>query len=259
MYQFGLKLWSTNDNYVAEAIRLQQLGIYSYIELYAVPGSYDVYISVWKSLKIPFVIHAAHFRDGMNLAKREKEAMNRLLITEARQYADDLKADKIIIHPGIAGDIRETVRQLKQVKDQRILIENKPYHALDDGLICNGTAPEEIALIMDKTGVRFCLDIGHAICSANAHKQEPYAYLRQFLELKPKILHLTDGDINGMRDVHRHFGQGNFDLSRILALLPKEIEITVETEKDRTDRLDDFVADLNVIKNYVSTLEVGVV
>lgn len=251
MYQFGLKLWSTNDNYMVEAVRLHTAGVYSYIELYAVPGSFAAYHQLWAELNIPYVIHAAHFRGGMNLAKKGGEAKNLILIKEAQQFADRLKADKIIVHAGIAGDIRETARQLKQVNDKRILIENKPYHALDDGLICNGTTPAEIKLVMDTANVRFCLDIGHAICSANAHHQEPLAFIDEFINLRPSMYHFTDGDIKGTYDDHRHIAQGNYDIKVLLAKLPPNALMTIETLKASPDNLADFQADIRALKqNY---------
>ena len=36
---FGLKLWSSNENYVKEAVRLFEKGRYQYIELYMLPGT----------------------------------------------------------------------------------------------------------------------------------------------------------------------------------------------------------------------------
>ncbi len=37
--KYGLKLWSTNDYYISEAIRLYKEGFYNYIELFIVPDS----------------------------------------------------------------------------------------------------------------------------------------------------------------------------------------------------------------------------
>lgn len=250
MYRYGLKLWSTNANYIGEASRLYEKGIYQYIELYSVPGSYAEYIGIWKGLKIPFVIHAAHFRGGMNLAKPEAESKNRILIKEAQQFADSLQSDKIIVHPGIDGEINETARQLKLVNDKRILVENKPYHALDDELICNGTSPEEIKLVMETAGVGFCLDIGHAICSANAHRQEQYGFIDKFLKLHPSLYHFTDGDVKAIYDDHRHINQGNYDIKALLARIPANAQLTIETLKASPNSLADFEEDVLALKQY---------
>jgi len=250
MHQYGLKLWSTNMNYIAEAKNLFNEGVYHYIELYIKPGSYDQYIKLWKRINIPFVIHAPHFRDGMNLAKKEKEAENIKLLEEAQKYSDALSANKIIVHPGIDGDIKETAMQLKMINDSRILVENKPYHALDDDLICNGTTPEEIKQVIDTAGVGFCLDIGHAICSANAHGQEIISCIKAFLDLNPIIFHLTDGDNDGVYDKHTHIGQGTYDFREILSLLPTEAMISIETVKDSQDNLNDYAEDVAKLNAY---------
>ncbi len=247
-HKFGLKLWSTNRNYLVEAKKLYDKKIFDYIELYVIPGSCDGYLKLWKDLEIPYVLHAPHFRDGVNLAKKERENDNKKLIGEAQRFADKLGADKIIVHPGIDGDINETARQLKNICDNRILVENKPYHAIGSDLICNGTTPEEIKLVMNEAKVGFCLDIGHAICSAKAHGEEYLSYLREFIALKPAIYHLTDGDVNQFRDEHRHIGQGNYDMGAILKMIPAEAMITIETNKDSNDNLSDFKKDIEVLK-----------
>jgi len=250
MFKYGLKLWSTNMNFIAEAKKLFDKGVYNYIELFVVPDSYDQYIERWKKLPLPYVIHAPHFREGMNLSRKEKEQNNLILMKETQLYADRLKANKIIVHPGIDGTIQETARQLKMINDSRLLVENKPYHALDDNLICNGTTPAEIKYVMTTSRVGFCLDIGHAVCSANAHQQEVKYFMYEFLCLKPAMFHLSDGDHNGVEDKHTHIGQGTYSFREILAALPEEALITVETVKDSKNNLNDYSDDVAKIKAY---------
>lgn len=247
MLKIGLKLWSTNDYYIKEAARLFEEGIYEYIELYAIPNSFDVYSQKWEKLKIPYIIHAPHFKDGMNLAKKENFDLNMKLSKEAVLYADKLGAESIIFHPGIGGDIKETARQIKHLGDERIIIENKPYKAIGSDLNCNGYNIEEIDYIIKNCKVGFCLDIGHAVCSANAQNIDPFEYVSNFLELKPKMYHLSDGDINGIRDKHLHFGDGNFDLEKIISILPSNFTLTLETPKNSKTDLNDFVEDVNKI------------
>lgn len=249
MIQFGLKLWSINKNYIEEAFRLYKEGIYSYIELYAVPDSYNKFIELWKNLDIPYVIHAPHYLGGMNLARREDKNKNFKLIEEVVKFANSLNVKKIIFHPGVAGDIEETVLQLNEIDDNRILIENKPYFSLDGSFVCNGNSPEEIKFIMDMANVGFCLDIGHAICSANASKIEPLDYIKQFIILNPDMYHLTDGDYRGIYDRHDHFGRGTFPIETILSILPHNCFITIETEKDLKDNLFDFIKDIKILRS----------
>ena len=252
VFSYGLKLWSINDNYIPDAVRLFRNGACQYIELFIVPDSYDRWIDQWKRFLdeegVHFIIHAAHFRGGMNLAKKENEAKNMVLIKEAQQFAGHLNADKIIVHPGIVGEISETARQLKKINDKRILVENKPYRALDDGLLCNGSTPEEISFVMREAGVGFCMDIGHAICAANGHGVEPEAFLSKFVSLVPCIYHISDGDKNSVYDSHKHIGEGNFDLRLLLSMIPPGSMITIETEKDTKDNLNDYRNDVSLLR-----------
>lgn len=251
MFRFGLKLWSNNDNYLKEALRLYEKGVYQYIEIYMLPETERKMIDMWKGLNVPYIVHAPHFRQGLNLAKRESTDMNRKLIGETIKFADSLSAENIIVHPGIAGDIKETARQLKEINEPRLLVENKPYYALDDGLICNGATVKEIKFILNNVGIGFCLDIGHAFCTANAIKADPMEYMKEFMEFKPVMYHLTDGDYFSEYDRHDHIGKGSYDIKSILKLIPHGKMITVETVKDAKDTLADFEEDIKAIEAII--------
>lgn len=255
MRQFGLKLWSTNKNYIEEAQKLYKSGMFQYIELYAVPDSYDDTIKLWSKLNIPYVIHAPHFLGGLNLAKKENKGMNFKLAEETIRFADKLRAGIIIFHPGVDGDINETVSQLNEIKDNRVIIENKPYFTIDRVLICNGNSPEDIKFITDNTGLGFCLDAGHAVYSANTRKIAAMDYLKEFVKLKPRIYHFSDGDYNGIYDRHDHFGKGSFPLKRILNILPADCKITIESAKGSEHNLDDFAEDAEFLRNLERTEE----
>jgi sugar phosphate isomerase/epimerase len=256
MFSYGLKLWSTNGNYVEPALRLYDRGVYSYIELFVVPGTYHAYGRLWTELNIPFIIHAPHFDKGVNLAKKENLETNLLYAAETVKFADALKTDTIIFHPGIEGDLRETVDQLHLINEPRIIIENKPYFGFND-VICVGSSPEDLEFILANADVGFCLDIGHAICSANARTIDPMEYLAKFLTLTPRMFHLTDGKFDSMYDRHDHFGKGDYNIPNIVKLLPHGSLITVETDKDSTENLDDFAEDISYLKSVSATLTLG--
>lgn len=249
MFKIGLKLWSTNKHYVADAVKLFDQGVYDYIELFAVSGSYDEFIGLWKSLNIPFVVHAAHFYQGMCLSRPEFFTKNMQLATEALKFADDLKAPWVIFHSGVGGEINETARQLQVINDKRLLIENKPKIGLG-GESCNGYSPEEMSFLQQEAGVGFCLDIGHAICAANALKVEPINYLREMIALGPKLFHMTDGDKTGYFDQHLHFGEGSYEFNKIFDLLPTSMDVSIECVHDFTDSLQDFSNDALFLKKH---------
>jgi len=257
LYKIGLKLWSTNKNYVEEAKRLFNKGVYDYIELYAVPNSYTEYFELWEKTGIPFVVHAPHFREKMNLAKKENEELNLKLAKETLLFADSLNSEIVIFHPGIDGDINETIRQLRKIDDPRIVVENKPYYALDDGLICNGFSPGDISRIINEAKVGFCLDVGHSVCAANARKVNPMNYLDDFISLNPKMYHFTDGDYMGVYDKHAHLGEGTFNISELLDKVKDGSMITIETTKNSNENLNDFVLDVDYVRENKLSFELA--
>lgn len=254
MLKYGLKLWSTNDYYIDEAVKLYEQGVYNYIELYTVPDSYSDYISKWQVLEIPFIIHAPHSGHGLNLAKREFSEINKKMAAGAQRFADSLKSETIIFHPGVAGDIKETARQLKSINDSRAVIENKPYYSIYDNSVCNGYSYKDINTIIESTGVGFCLDIGHAICAANTMNMDPNTLLNSLNSLTPLLYHLSDGDYISTVDQHLNIGRGNYNFNIIFSLFKESEMITVETSKSSKMDLYDFLNDINYLKKIESEL-----
>lgn len=254
--RLGLKLWSINLHYAAEAEKLYNEGVFDYIELSAVPDSLSETAETWKKLNIPYIIHAPHFVQGLNFSDPLKEKNNVAMAEDAFRYADKLNAEFVIFHPGIKGDFRETARQMKKLCDKRVLVENKPYKVaiLKDGCtaedICVGYSPSQIAYITEVTGVGFCLDIGHAFCAANGINKDKYIMLQEFLSLSPKMFHISDGDDNGAIDRHYCIGKGSYDFKKIFSVLPKNITLTIETEKPSEKQLDAFRKDAESIKGF---------
>lgn len=253
MHKLGLKLWSINtDNYIKAAQELFEASVFDYIELYVVPQSLE-HLEDWQKLDIPYIIHCPHFAHGFNLAKKEKKDSNLKIYQEVKKFADELSAPYIIFHGGIDGNMEETAKQLASFDEPRALIENKPYVALPNkmnGNFCRGYNVEEIELVKKTANCGFCLDIGHAICSANSQKIEPYSYIKDFLKLEPTMFHLTDcADLCSEYDSHLHLGDGELNIAKIIELLPKNALITLETIKNSKENLDDFIQDCNIAKN----------
>lgn len=252
--QIGLKLWSINtDYYLKEAVKLYDKGIYDYIELYVVPETLDT-LKEWKKLNIPFIMHNAHFAHGFNLAKPENQKRNLEIYEQTKQFADGLDAKYIIFHGGIDGDYKETARQLAAFGDSRALIENKPFVALPNrmgGNFCRGATVEELRYIKETAKCGFCFDIGHAVCSANSQKKEPYTFLKELLVLNPTMFHLSDiTDMTSEYDAHPHLGTGQLDITRLKReIFPNNAVISVETNKDSKENLDDFVKDIKCLKS----------
>jgi deoxyribonuclease IV len=250
--QIGLKLWSTNRNYISPALKLYKKGYFDYIELFVVLGSVDE-IRMWQPVGVPFVLHAPHSRAGLNFSQRTQFAKNIEAVSEVKAYHDALQPSRVIFHPGISGSVDETVLQIQEAKKlfPEIFnigaIENKPKIGLDDEK-CLGYSCEEIGLLKEQTGLQFCLDFGHAICSAVAEQKSWKKWIMSFLKLNPVIFHLSDGHIDSHRDEHLHLGEGTYDLSWILSRLANTDSVSLETKKNSPHNLDDFQKDVEFLR-----------
>ncbi len=246
--KLGLKLWSINtDFYYKEAKKLYNQGYFDYIELYIVPNTTET-IAKWKKLNIPFILHAPHFMHKINLANKEKFEYNKKIYEQVELFRQKLNAEYTIIHAGMNGTVGETIRQLQIIKPQNFCIENKPLvPPLIPEYKCVGSTINEIQNILNELDCGFCLDIGHALCTANSLGIEPYAYLVDFQRLSPFMYHLSDGDIQSPLDQHLHFGEGNYDIEKIFSIINPHANVSIETKKNTKENLDDFIEDIKWI------------
>ncbi len=252
MSKLGLKLWSTNiDHYFNEAQKLYEGKVFDYIELYVVPNSLHT-IEKWAELEIPFALHAPHFMHEVNLADRERFQYNKEIFAQVDEFSQGLNTTYTVIHGGMNHAIEETVRQVNLLKPRKPLIENKPYKApLLTDCLCRGATLEEVTYVMSQCGCGFCLDIGHAICTANSLGLEPYSYLEKFETLNPACYHLSDNFIESDMDMHLHLNEGNYDFPRIFSIINTEKPIAIETKKDSKENLNDFREDVICLKNFL--------
>jgi sugar phosphate isomerase/epimerase len=253
MRKIGLKVFSSNSGYYHDILSYIGQGAIDFIELYALPGTLNKTLPLWQKIRFPFVIHAAHHSDGMNLSDPSSFEHNRSLIHEAVSFASALHAKKIIVHPGVNGTLDETIRQLSILTSEqdrfKWLVENKPMFGNGPDLACVGHSPDEIRRILSYTSCGFCLDFGHALNTANSMGLDVFNLLDQFLSLNPELFHLCDGDISSQFDEHYHLGKGTFPLQAIITRLPPDASVTLETEKDSEQNLDDFQADIDTFRS----------
>ena len=259
MYRVGLKLWSVNtDAYLREAERLYADGVFSYIELFVFPDAMEK-LGAWRRLheemSVPFVVHNAHAAAGFNLADRSAAARNRKIYSQTRRFADALEAKYVIFHGGVDGSIEESTRQLKALEEPRALLENKPLVPLQNSAgvkQCRGATAEELGYVLAEVGCGFCLDVGHAVCSAASQGLEPYAYVAELSRrFAPAMFHLSDVlDMSSPYDAHPHLGTGALDIARLKReLFPGDAVISIETVKDSPTDLGDFVQDTRRLRN----------
>ena len=254
MPRLGLKLWSVNTGgYLHEAERLHAEGVFDFIELFVVPETLET-LDDWKRLHgetgMPFVVHNAHFAAGFNLADAAMAERNRCIYSQTVAFADALEAKCVIFHGGMDGTVEETARQLKGFAEPRAALENTPCVPLPNDMgarSCRGATVEEIAHVLEETGCKFCLDVGHAVCAANSQGLEPYAYVAGLARrFAPVMFHLSDvADMRSPYDAHPHLGTGQLDIPRLCReVFPRDARISIETVKDNSDDLRDFREDV---------------
>ncbi|MDI6758101.1 MAG: TIM barrel protein [Candidatus Omnitrophota bacterium] len=240
MLKIGIKLWSMNIEVLSQVSDMHSRDFFDYIELYFVPGTLQEVENRWDGLKIPFVIHAPHFGHGFNLADENLRDSNFKIFKDVLRCADILRADMIIAHGGNGGTKSEAIRQLKILKDSRVIIENKPRLGLN-GKECIGCTPEDIVEIVNECGLKgFVLDFNHAVCAARSVSYEPLEYIRRFLSINPKMFHLGDGDYYSLVDTHMNLGHGTMPLTEFIAFLFQEASVTLETPNDFSKGFRDF-------------------
>jgi deoxyribonuclease-4 len=249
-FNIGLKLYSTDVTLIQDALRLEK-NTFNFIELYIIPGSYEKTINAWKSLDIPYVIHAPHSLHSVNLAQEEKWQSNLRHFNEARRFADKLVSKTIIVHGGNNGYISETIRQIRLLSEPRIALENKPKVGLQNEL-CIGWCPTEFYEVFN-TGVldSMVLDFAHAAYAANSLKVDEMELIRGFMAFNPKVFHLSDGDASSERDIHLNLGKGSLNLVEILPFVPQNGLLTIETPRDGNKGLKDFFNDVHFLRKLL--------
>lgn len=247
--RIGLKLWSANTELIPEVLRIHDAGIIHYVELYAVPGTFQDHGSRWQGMTFPVVLHAPHFGAGFNLSLPEKERFNRGLWQDVLRFADHLEPAGLIVHLGTRGTLAESIRQFRLLDAPPcpVWVENKPYLGLDDSL-CVGVTPKDIRAVQSACGVGFCFDLAHAMCLAASAGCAHGPLFEAFLALKPDIHHLSDGRIGEPRDQHLHLGEGDYDLPAMIGMLPDGAMISLETPKKSHNSLDHFAVECGLLR-----------
>lgn len=251
-FRLGLKLHSTNINLINESNNLWKEGLFHYVELYIIPGTFYNTIDIWQRFDVPYIIHAPHSQHGMNLSLSSQRKKNRSFFMEVQQFSDILRSEIIIAHGGHSGTIEEMMFQIKSFKDNRICLENKPMLGLNSEK-CVGWSPDEFHKAIDSGSLTggVVLDFVHASCAAFSLGQKPMELVKEFLVLKPKVFHLSDGDPTSERDKHLNIGKGGFNIVDFLSVIPENGLLTLETPRNDQNGLEDFVMDVTSLYNVL--------
>lgn len=244
--KIGLKLWSTNSNVLNEAKELIERGLFQYIELMPIPKT-EILHFLDQLYNVPYIIHITTEKHGVNIADKNKEEYNLKMIDNCITWADKLNAKYLVLHPGF-GSANDTTEFLKSINDKRILIENMPKVGLNNEKMI-GCTPEQIKGLMDnKFGL--CLDLNHAIKAAISLRRPYKEFVQEFLKLKPKMFHISDGKLNNEKDEHLNIGEGDYDFDFLMSCVKRNKfkYITLETPRN----LNSFDNDINNLKKLIN-------
>lgn len=259
MRKFGAKLFTSNfinqPQLAQECVDLVKDGTFDFLELMALPDSYDDTKDKVATLvkgQIKVVIHAPHQGQGMNTCDKEAYANNRRLLDSAQRFADLLNSEIIILHVGFGNPqsgLEETIRQFNLIADSRLAVENLPFYCPIDKMHFQGTSPDDIARIKAETGCKFCYDFCHGICASNSLGRDKIADIKAYAALSPDMYHLCDSDWQGVNDMHGHFGDGNYDLAMLLEHTSANGIITMETGHSMPDNMSPWIKDAAYLRS----------
>ena len=236
--KFGIKIWSTNRQLIKLARKYYQKGDYDYLELSAIVGSFDD--SLMRHLEgIPMVIHCDNF--GVNFADRSLRKNNLKAVKEAKMFADHLKADYIIVHPGHDGSYEEINKIIAVADDDRICVENMPGKTLDLKHVCLGRTKEELQRIKAK---HYCLDFSHAIKASASLGIDHRELIKELNFLNPVVCHISDGMIGSELDEHLDIGAGNYDFKEFIEYVVDASLLTLEITKKSMKSLENDLTNL---------------
>jgi deoxyribonuclease-4 len=246
--KFGLKLWSTNGTLLSEAVKLIKKDVFQYVELMPIPGT-D--IRPFLEADVPYFIHATTETYEVNIADQSKQGLNMEALGVCREWADKLEAKYLILHPGY-GSINDAAEFLDRIRDERILIENMPKIGINNEKMVGYTVEQVSKLMNNRVGL--CLDFGHAIKAATSLKKDYRESIREFLKLKPRMFHVSDGKLKDEKDDHLQIGEGEYDFDFLISCI-KENEskyVTLETPRILASLVEDC-KNLEELKSQINS------
>ena len=241
--KFGLKLWSSNADLLQEASKIIAPDKFQFIELTPIP---DTEIQPFKDVDVPYIIHATTERHGFNIADGSKHKFNEGMLENSIQWADELDAEFIILHPGY-GSLDTALNFLNKVHDERVLIENMPMVGINDEKMV-GFNIDHISKFIEM-GFGLCLDLNHTIKASISLRIEYLDFIKELDELKPAMYHVADGHLDNEKDEHLGIGKGEYDLDNIFKCLSgSDNPITLETPREN---LQDDLDNLEKIRGFL--------
>jgi len=213
-----------------------------YIEVYHIKEKID--LKKMLSLKTDWLMHGPHLSHGFNIADNHGVK----IFQESVILAHQLGAEYVILHPGVyrigkrLNVLEKMIENINQMKDFckgydiKIIIENlfpsrsltgipaKIYSLFYENF---GYLPKEMEIIMKKTNCELLLDFPHVCITALTLGHDQRELTENFMKLKPRMFHISDGFSNKKKDFHLPLGKGNYDLPYFISRIGDH-DVTME-------------------------------
>jgi endonuclease IV len=233
--KIGVKLFSQQKDYARK--------IGPHVDFFEVVAEEGKNYSFLSKIQKPLIIHAEDFKFQSNLANPENNSVSIAYLNFAFELMKTTKAEYVILNPGIRFNNKCTLQNhielFKKFNAKKILIENQPP-------LKNRTYPffartyDEIYEFIKKTGVSFCLDFDHAYASSFFFERDAQKFCTDFLDLKPRHIHMSNGKNASYIDYHLHFNEGDFNMMQMKDLIPDDMWVTIDTQNDYDAQLEEI-------------------
>lgn len=234
--KYGIKIAIKNFDLLSKIY--DNKDIIDFIEVIVPPEFTINDIELIKNLKINYAIHLPTSKYNFDLGNKSSNKKNLEIINRINQYESELSELNplcYIIHPE-SDDINLSISNLKKIKISPLALENMTVKGIHGekmiGYDINSLKPffEQIP------NLEFCFDLNHAIKAAITMKIDYLKFIILFLKFKkPKIFHISDGNLNVEIDEHLNLNEGEYNFSEIKRILidyNSNVYLTFETPKN---------------------------
>jgi len=244
--KYGLKLRTSESRLMKDAERLIDKGIFDYAELLIDPKNPD--IAPFSEFDLDYVIHCPHENHGVDIGNQEQNDFTLKMLDISQRFADELNANIVILHAG-TGSLENAKNVLSSCNDSRITLENMPKVGINGEACLGYTAETMKALVSSRFGI--CIDFGHAIKASMTLKIDYKKIIQEFLKIKPRIFHISDGNFNTEKDEHLNIGAGAYDFKYFRNCIynnPSKF-VTLETPRQNNMSLEENVKNVEALRS----------
>ena len=251
--EFGLKIVGNNKKLLIESMELVEKSIFGYIELLITPDFNLDPDLVDLLSNIRLIIHAPHENYGVDIGKKDNVEFTIRMIKKSLKWLEKLNAHNLIIHCGTA-DLDTARRNLSLFKEYKevIFLENMPAVGIN-GEYCLGYDVESLRKL-NLFDFGLCLDFGHAIKASLSLGRDYKEVISEFIKLKPKMFHISNGKFDKEIDEHLNIDDGEYDFEFIKNMINKSNQkyITLETPRIKSNSLEEDIKNLHILRNLLN-------